>query len=121
MHKRYRQTMIMLMLLSLFQIYWSAYTLLFDRGSAIQVISGIGLLLQSLTVFTVTVLEWSYSESRWFHRAYMVATYIAVVGFGLCASIFIQQGIFSIDSMKVLISVVTTLILIQKYNLVYRE
>ncbi|WP_028551665.1 hypothetical protein [Paenibacillus sp. UNC451MF] len=121
MHKRYRQTMIMLMLLSIFQAYISAYTVLFDRGSTIQTISSIGLLLQSLTVLTVTLLEWSFSESRWFHRAYKAATYIAVIGLGLCTSIFIQQGLFSIDSVEVLLSVITTVILIQKYNLLYKE
>ncbi|MEI7025101.1 hypothetical protein [Paenibacillus sp. y28] len=121
-HKLYRHTMIILLLTSLFQIYMSVYSLCFTAPLPVmKKVSETGMLALNVAIFTVTLLEWSYSESRWFHRAYRFTTYLAIVGFGLLAGIFIKQGIFTVDSISLLLSITTVLILLQKYYLLYKN
>lgn len=112
--------MIWLLLTSLFQVYLATYVLIFKQLTIIQIISEIGFLIQSIMIFTLTIIEWSYQESQWLHRAYKAAIYISIITFGLFCSIFLDELKFTVDGFRVLIPIVTTLILIEKYKLLYK-
>ncbi|MED4909377.1 hypothetical protein P9761_14385 [Brevibacillus centrosporus] len=117
----YRKTMILLMLSSLFQIVTTTFSLIeMEENDLIERVSDTGLLIQSLSIFLITLFEWSFSDSIWFHRMYKVSIFAAVLGFAMFTSIFIKQGLFSLDSVNLLLSITTTLTLIQKYNVLYK-
>lgn len=113
----YRKTMILLMLSSLFQIVTTTFLLIeMEENDLIEIVSDTGLLIQSLSIFLITLFEWSFSASRWFHRMYKVSIYAAILGFAMFTSIFIKQGFFTMDSVSLLLSITTTMILIEKYK-----
>lgn len=122
LERTYKQTQIALLLLSLMQIYFSGYYIIFSSEASIMlIISEIGFLIQNLFVFVVVFVE-MYYKSRWYHKLYRLATYISIIGMSIVAALFMSQGFtWNMTVIRLLLSITNTIIMMRSYHTFHKE